>query len=463
MKRIWIPVLLIWLTIGTGLAGERAAGIDLKLLNELENSVELTGSLVFARNALADTDAAKLVSNRDLLLAVDDHFAIRLDGQQITDQQSTGRCWMFSGLNILRPVAAENLNMKDIQLSHSYLFFYDKLEKANLFLEEVIATRDQPMENRRVEWIFNHIVQDGGYWTGMVDLVNKYGVVPREVMPETYSSSHSRTLNNTLTMLLKKYALKIRGATDMAAIESIKIAALKDVYRILVVNFGLPPRSFKWRYKDATGNLTEYQDWSPVRFYRDVIGEPLKDYVTLMSIPNRAFGKLYQIDLDKPMADRPTITFPNIPLETLKHLTLTMLQDETPVWFACDVGSEFLRDEGLLAADIRDLESLYGMPFSMTREELFETNSVGPTHAMVLTGVDLVNGKPVKWLVENSWGSRSGKSGYLHMTDTWFDKYVMVIIAKKEYVPADILAILEQEPIVLPPWDPMFQPLKTAN
>lgn len=462
MKRL-IPALLICLAMGNATADERPTGLDPTLLNELESSVELTGPLAFARNALAETDAASLVTDRDKLTSMDEYFSIQLDGQPITDQKSTGRCWMFSGLNILRPIAANHLNMKDLELSHAYLFFYDKLEKANLFLEEVIATRGRPMDDRRVEWIFNHVVQDGGYWSGMVDLVNKYGVVPKDVMPETYSSSHSRTLNHTLTVRLKMAAMEIRTAPDMDTIQAVKLTALKDVYRILAINFGKPPRTFTWRFRDKDKNVTQFRQWTPVEFYRDAIGEPLDEYVTLMSIPNRAFGKLYQIDLDKPMADRTTITFPNIPLDTLKHLALTMLQDETPVWFACDVGSEFLRDEGLLAADIRDLESLYGIPFTMNRTELFETNSVGPTHAMVFTGVDFIDGQPSKWLVENSWSASAGKNGYLHMTDDWFNRYVMVIIAKKKYLPADILAILEQEPVVLPPWDPMFHAVTISD
>lgn len=462
MRRFVLFLALSALTV-SGFTADRETGITPDMLQELQASVDMSDSMVFARNALAETDAAKLVADQQKLLQLDENFTIKLDSQVITNQESTGRCWMFAGLNILRPIAAKKLNMKDIKLSHSYLFFYDKLEKANLFLEEVIATREKPMGDRYVEWVFNHIVPDGGYWSGMVDLIGKYGIVPKDVMPETYASSHSRTLNRTLNALLKRYALQIRGTEDLEQAVQLKEDALEDVYKILVLNFGQPPAEFKWRYQDKDGNLTEYQTWTPVAFYRDVIGEPLEDYITCMSIPDRAFGKLYRIQLDKPMADQPALTFPNIPLDQLKQIALDILKADTPVWFGCDVGSESLRSEGLLAADIFNMKALYGMNFDMTREELFTTYSVAPTHAMVFTGVDMSGEQPVKWLVENSWSAGSGKDGYFHMTDDWFDRYVMVIVARKDFVPADVLEILNQDPVILPPWDPMYRAVTLAD
>ena len=437
----------------------RPTGLTPEILNELSQSVKMDNHLTFARNALADTDAAKLTLNRDLINSMDDNFSHRIKDMSITNQERTGRCWMFAGLNILRPIAAEKLGIKDIKFSQNFFFFYDKLEKANMFLEAVMKTRSLPMDNRYMEFLMNHTAPDGGYWVGLAELVKKYGVVPRDVMPETYASSHSGTINRTLDLILKEYALEIRAEKDVERQSALKVQALKDVYRVLVVNFGIPPKTFQWRYKDKDKKLTAYKTYTPVQFYNEAIGAPLDDYMTLASVPTRDFGQLYQIDLDKSVYDRPNLTFANVDIDVLRQMALKSVLADTPVWFGCDVGKESSSKNGIMAPGIYDLSSLYGIDFKLNRKQMFETYSDTPTHAMVFTGVDMNGEQPTKWLVENSWGKKFGHDGFYYMADKWFDYYIQIVVVKKEFVPKDVLKIFKQRATLLPPWDPMYKVL----
>ena len=456
MKRIVAvgPVLLIALVLPA--TAQQETGITPRILQELEGSFESDEHFRSVQNALAQFDGNKIASNWEKMISIDDHFSNRLKDQKITDQKSSGRCWMFSSLNTLRPVAVKKLNCKEFEFSQNYLFFYDKLEKANMFLEAVIKLRDRPVSDRTVEFLLRAPVQDGGNWLGFIELVKKYGVVPKDITPETYSSSNSGTVNHVLGLKLKQYAMKLRDSKNAGHLDGLKVQALKDVYKILGMNFGIPPRKFKWRYETKNDSLTEFTTYTPREFYREVVDQVLDDYCPFYSIPTLPFGKKYEIDLDKAVYDRPNMYFVNVPLETLKELAKKALLDNQPVWFGCDVGQESMGDNGLMAPEIRDYSALYGMDFDLSRKELFETYSSIPTHNMVFTGIDIVDGKIQKWLVENSWGEKAGKKGYSSMTDAWFDKYVQVLAVHKKYVPKDVLALFDTKADILPPWDPMF-------
>ncbi|HTY37188.1 MAG TPA: C1 family peptidase, partial [Bacteroidota bacterium] len=375
----------------------------------------------------------------------------------------SGRCWMFSALNILRPVATKTLLCGDIEFSQNYLFFYDKLEKANLFLESIIRLKDKPYTDRYMEFLLRQPVQDGGNWLGFIELVKKYGVVPKEVMPETFSSSNSGTVNLVLGMRLRQYAIKLRNESKPEKIAELKMQALKDVYKILAMNFGLPPTTFSWRYEGEDKKVGTAKTYTPQQFYREVVNYALDDYYALYSIPTLPFDKKYEIDLDKAVFDRPNMNFVNCSLDSIKSYARKCLLANEPVWFGCDVGQETNSELGLMIPDMYDFSSLYGMDFSMSRKELFETYCSTPNHNMVFTGVDIVDDKPVKWLVENSWGEKAGKKGYLSMTDSWFDKYVQVIVVHKKYIPARTLALFDSKADLLPPWDPMFKMLEMAE
>ena len=458
--RFAMVLLAVALTVAPAVAKKpRPTGLTPEMLKELSQSLKMDSHLTFARNALADNDAAKLTLNRDLINSIDDNFSHRIKDMSITNQEHSGRCWMFAGLNILRPIAAKKLGIKDIEFSENYLFFYDKLEKANMFLEAVMKTRSLPMDNRYMEFLMNHTTPDGGYWVNLAELAKKYGIVPKDVMPETYASSHSGTINRTLDFKLKEYALKIRAEKDVNKQAALKIQALKDVYRILAINFGVPPTSFRWRYKDKDKKLTAYKTYTPSQFYNEAIGAPLDDYMTLESVPTKEFGKLYQIDLDKSVYDRPNLTFANVDIDVLRQVALKSVLADTPVWFGCDVGKESSSKNGIMAPGIYDMASLYGMDFKLTRKQMFETYTDAPTHAMVFTGVDMNGEQPAKWLVENSWGKEFGHDGFYYMADKWFDYYIQVVVVKKEFVPKDVLKIFKQRATLLPPWDPMYKVL----
>ncbi len=461
MKRFLVFLslsLFLFSTLNATSKEKSGTGISPTLLQEIEGSFRMERTDRLVSNILAEMEDGKVTVDREKLLSLDPYFSFKLERHAITNQQSTGRCWMFAGLNILRDRAAKTLGMKDIEFSQSYLFFYDKLEKANLFLEGVIKYRTKPLEDRYVEFLFREPVGDGGQWVGVAELVKKYGLVPGDVMPDTFNASHSRGIGRAINLKLKEYALKIRNPkTSAADLPKIKSAALKDVYKILVLNLGMPPKSFQWRYEDKDGKLTVSKKYTPLEFAKEAIGDTLDDYYVFYSIPTRPFGKLYTIDMDKAVADRPSMVFLNLPIETLKEMAAKSVKDKEPVWFGADVGQDGLGDKGLWMPEAHNLESLYGMPFKLSRKELFETNSTLPTHAMVFVGLDEQNGKIGKWLVENSWGTKAGKDGYYTITDDWFDLFIQAVVINKKYVSPEVLKLFSTEPTVIPPWDPMYK------
>jgi bleomycin hydrolase len=459
MTKYFLPVFGLRVVLAVAAVAQQGTGISPSMLQTLRSSCLPDARLRAAQNALAQFDGDKLTTDWQKSSAVDPYFSNRLKDQKITDQKSTGRCWMFSALNTMRPAAAARLGTGEFEFSQNFLFFYDKLEKANLFLEAIIKLRDRPYTDRTMEFLLRQPVQDGGNWLGFIELVKKYGVVPKDIMPETFSSSNSRSVNRVLALKLKQYAVRIRAEQDTVRVASMRLDALKDVYRILAMNFGIPPESFRWRHETPDKKLTGYRTYTPLEFYREAVGAVLDDYFALYSIPTLAYNRKYEIDLDKAVYDRPNMYFINCPLETIKSLAMAVLVDNQPVWFGCDVGQETEKESGLMMPGIFDYASLYGMDFTLSRKELFETYSSTPNHNMVFTGVDIMDGKPRKWLVENSWSEKPGKKGYFTMTDDWFDNYVQVIVVNKKYIPEKILEILKTPAEVLPPWDPMFDGL----
>ena len=459
MKRKLACLLLAWAAVASAqeAAKEPTGGITVALLEEIQNSLTADVHSRFALNALAQMDAKKIAPDWNRMRAVDTHFSHTLPPQKITDQKASGRCWIFAGLNILRPVAAKKLNMDDFEFSENYLFFYDKLEKANLFLEAIRRTRERPLNDRMVEFLFRNPIDDGGQWTSLVELIRKYGVVPLDVMPETYSSVNTATFNHTLSMKLREKALAIRRSAADADTAAIKLQALKEVYRILALNLGLPPKTFSWRSEDRKKKLGAFKTYTPLEFYQETTAADLDNYFALYSIANRPYDRLFQIELDKTMYDRPNLTFVNTSIDTLKLLARASILDNEPVWFGCDMTQDVFRDSGLMMPGIYDYAAIYGLDFTLSRADMFESYAISANHAMLLCGVDIVDGQVRKWLVENSWGEQIGKKGYLHMLDEWFGHFVLMIIVHKNFIPPRLLALYQTEPEVLPPWDPMYR------
>lgn len=447
-----LPVLLAAAPLG-------AQALTADRLAQLETACPQDGSFRALRNALAQNDGRKLAEDWSRITSVDAHFTKRIADEPVANQMASGRCWMFSALNMFRRTCASKLGCENVELSQNYLFFYDKLEKANLFLDSIARTRGVPLTDRRVEFLLGSPVQEGGNWQGFVDLVKKYGVVPKEVMPETFSSSNSAAMNQVLHLRLKVAGVRIRAAKDPAEVEALKLSAMKDVYRILAMHLGVPPAKFGWRYVAKDKQLTPLKSWTPRDFYKEAIGADLDSFVALYSIPTLPYQKKYEIDLDRALLDGPDMTFVNCPLDVLKDAAKQCVLSDRLVWFGADVSQDMQREEGLLMPGVRDYASLYGMDFAMDRRECFESRRSVPGHNMVFTGVDIADGKPVKWLVENSWGDKGGKKGYYTMVDGWFDTFVQVVVVPKSMVPKAVLDVFGTQAEVLPPWDPMMSAL----
>jgi bleomycin hydrolase len=317
MKKVLVMFLCTVTSCITAI-GQTTRHITPAVLEALEQSCPRDGQMKAAHHVLAQVDGNKISQDWETTIGVDQYFSLRLRDQKITDQKGTGRCWMFSGLNILRPIVSHTLGVPEIELSQAFLFFYEKLEKANLFLDVVIQTKDKPYTDRTVEYLFKQNVQDGQNWLGFIELVGKYGVVPKDVMPETFSSSNSGHVNKVLSMRLKRAAMDIRQQSSPENLSQLKLQALKDVYKILALNFGVPPKSFDWRYETKEKKLLTLNTYSPRQFYTEFAGHVLEDYYPFYSIPTLAFNKKYEIDLDRTVSDQPNLFFVNVTLDTMK-------------------------------------------------------------------------------------------------------------------------------------------------
>jgi bleomycin hydrolase len=416
-------------------------------------------------NAVTNNEIQKLALNREHLGWVDHHFAVKIETEGITDQKSSGRCWLFTGLNVLRPKVIQKYELKSFEFSENYCFFWDQLEKANLFLEGIIETRDREIDDRKVEWLFKHPISDGGVWNMVVALVEKYGLVPKEAMPESQHSENTRMMNRLLRRKLREDGLILRRMHEqkkkVEALRGEKTEMLGEIYRMLCIHLGVPPKAFTWRYEDADGNVSEAKRFTPLEFYREIVGLNLQEYVMMMDDPTRDYYRLYEIEYDRNMVDQPNWTYVNLPAKELKAFAKASILDGEAMYFSCDVGKQLNRDEGVLSLENYDYESIYGVKFGMPKKDRILTFESGSSHGMALVGVDTsTTGEPVKWLLENSWGSESGHDGYLTMTDAWFDEYMFRLVVHKRFVSPEALAVLEQKPIMLEPWDPMYLPFE---
>lgn len=440
-------------------------GIDMDMLNRLKSSYTADASTKAIRNALHGTDIDRLAVNADNRNNFDDNFSHKVHSRGITDQESSGRCWLFTGLNVLRAQMMAKNDMEKIELSQNYNFFFDQLEKANLFLQGIIDTASKPMDDKMVTWLFQHPLSDGGQYTGLSDNIMKYGVVPKSVMGETLSSASTSKMNRIISLKLREDGLELRKmakeGAKTAQLQARKEEMLGTVYRILALTLGEPPVQFTWTHKNSKGDIVSRKDYTPLSFYQEFLGNDLKNnYVMLMNDPSREYYKLYEIDFDRHTYDGENWTYVNLPVEEIKEMAIKSIKDSTMMYFSCDVGKFFDRERGLLDPDNYDYESLFGTTFGMDKADRIRTYASASSHAMTLMAVDLdSDGKPVKWMVENSWGP-GANDGHLIMTDRWFDEYMFRLVVDKKYLNENVFEILKQKPIALPAWDPMFLPEK---
>ncbi len=442
-------------------AQKTTGGITEKMLRDIES--KQTPADRALSNAIASNNIDNLAKNRRQA-PMSTYFSIETPKQSITDQKQSGRCWMFSGFNVLRSDYARTCKndslRKDyagIELSQDFLFFYDQLEKSNLFLQGVIDTSDKPMENERVRFFFQSPIGDGGTFCGVADLAEKYGLVPAEVCTETYSAENTSKMRALLKSKLRQMGLQLRNAGSKAKAEKLKPAMLAEVYHMLVMTLGEPIKTFSYTFRNKDGKALNTKQFTPKTFYDEVVGRPLNDsFIMVMNDPRRPYHKTYEVEYDRHTYDGHNWKYLNLPMEDIEQLAIAQLRDGRKLYSSYDVGKQFDRKRGYLALDNYDYTSLFG-DFTMNKAERIATFDSGSTHAMTLTAVDLdADGKPLKWKVENSWGSDHGQKGCLIMTAEWFREYMFRLVVDKQYVPENILREAEQKPIMVMPEDPLF-------
>ena len=431
-------------------------------LREFEEAFRSDPRNKLALNAATVNPLDKIVQNRESVIASDHTFSHLIEGLPITNQKKSGRCWMFAGLNLFRLEAAKKLKVEEFELSQSYHMFWDKLEKANYFLENVIEIVDEPVGSRLFMHLMASPIPDGGQWDMFVNLVRKYGVVPKKVMPETESSSTTKAMNEVLTAKLREYAAELRKMHEEGSphkdLRARKAEMLTVIYRILAIHMGEPPATFNWQWRDKDKEFQRDGVITPHEFFEKYVGFDVDAMVCLINCPTRdkPFNKLYTVEYLGNVVGGDIIRYLNVDMDVFKKAAVDMIADGKAVWFGCDVGKMIDRDAGILNTDLYDYELFYNTQFKADKAERVDYGHSVMTHAMVLTGVDLdEDNRPVKWRVENSWGEKVGDKGYFVMSDRWFEEYTYELAVDKKYLPKELWEVLETEPIRLPPWDPM--------
>lgn len=389
-------------------------------------------------------------------------FSLKLDQGEITNQQRSGRCWMFASLNTMRFRIMKKLNLDTFELSENYTLFYDKLEKANYFLESILETMDEPTSSRLMAWLLSGPLSDGGQWDMICGLIDKYGVVPKAAYPETYNSASTGEMTSVMTEKLREFACILRkekaAGADAATLGTMKEKMMQTIYNILCTCLGVPPTSVDLEVRDKDGNFISDYGLTPQEFFKKYVDMDLKDFVSVINAPtaDKPYYHSYTIQYLGSVKEGRPIKHVNLPIEELKKAAIAQMQDGYPVWFGCDVGKNSVREQGLMSMSVYNKEDLLDTTFTMTKAERLDYGQSLMTHAMVFQGVNLdENGKPNRWRVENSWGKDAGKDGYYVMTDDWFDEYMYQIVVDIKYLSEEAKKAYAEDPIVLAPWDPM--------
>ena len=415
-----------------------------------------------AMNAVTNNGLLKSAKSARAVQADTHMFSVSLKQGEITSQKQSGRCWMFAGLNVIRSRIMRERGMKNFELSQAYLFFYDKLEKSNYFLENILENLDEPTSGRLMAFLVQAPLGDGGQWDMLRGLIHKYGLAPKTAYPETVHSSSSREMNSCLTEKLREDACILRrkhaAGADEAELRAAKAAMMEEIYRFLCICLGKPPKTFDFEYRDKDENFHRDCDLTPKTFMEKYVTMNLDDYVSLINAPtaDKPYGRSYTVKCLGSVKEAGPVRYLNLPIEELKRAAIAQMQDGEPVWFGCDVGKSSSREGGILDVDLYGLEELLDTKFTMTKAERLDYGHSLMTHAMVFQGVNLDEaGRPNRWRVENSWGKDPGKDGYYVMTDKWFNEYMYQVVVNKKYLTPEQLAAFEAEPIELEPWDPM--------
>ena len=463
MKKEMIYGLAVALCM-TATVNAQTGGISPKMLGEIQKQNKMTSAENALANAIAANSIDNLAQNRNNAAELDTYFSVETPKQTITDQKSSGRCWMFSGMNVLRANFAKRTDSLRVEFSQAYLFFYDQLEKANLFLQGVIDTGKKPIDDQRVQFFFKNPINDGGTFCGVADLTEKYGLVPKQVMPESYSSDNTSKMARLISSRLREDGLKLRKMVaegkKAAEIEKAKTEMLATVYRMLALTIGEPPTQFTYAHRNKDGKAVgEPKTYTPQEFFKEVVGDKLNGtFIMVMNDPRRPYYKTYEVELDRHTYDGHNWKYLNLPMDDIEQMAIASLKDGRKLYSSYDVGKMLDHKRGYGDTENFDYGALMGTTFGMNKAERISTFDSGSTHAMTLTAVDLdANGKAKKWKVENSWGASWGQQGCMIMSDRWFREYMFRLVVDKKYVSEELLKLNEQKPVMVTPEDPLFQ------
>jgi bleomycin hydrolase len=441
--------------------GSDAGALTTEALDALSSGFAANPVYRMAQNAVTQITVDDVALNRGVVTNVDHTFSTVLDEWSVTNQKQSGRCWMFAGLNLLRVSAMKKMNTKEFEFSQNYTMFWDKLERANYFYEGIIETADRDVDDRLVAFLMEGPLGDGGQWNMFVNLVNKHGLVPKAFMPETESSSNTRKMNTILRSKLREGAKELRemhaAGEGVEALRATKQEYMKVIHRILSIHLGTPPERFVWQWKDREGAFHRTEEVTPQEFAAQFVDLPLDDYVCIVHDPRPSspYGRTFTVQYLGNIVGGERVKYLNVDIALMKEITQRTLEGGDPVWFGCDVGKQMQRTSGIWDKDLFEYGAIYDTTFGLDKASRLEYHETQMTHAMLFTGVDVVDGAPRRWRVENSWGDANGQKGYYTMNDSWYDEYMFEISARKDSLPAALQAALDQEPIVLPAWDPM--------
>ena len=466
MKKQLSLVIAIAIVVIPAIAQNKAqGGIDADMMRQITKNSTVKHNKGLS-NAMASNSIDDLAWNYRNNSISDTHFSIETPKQSIHNQRQSGRCWMYSSFNVLRAnFARRHADTLRVEFSHDYLFFYDQLEKANLMLQGVIDCADKPMDDVRVQFFFKNPINDGGTFCGAADLAEKYGLVPVEVQPEIFTAERTSRMGQLLSSKLREYGLELRQMVSQKkstqAIKQRKTEMLTTIYDMLSLALGEPIKEFTYAFRDKDGKqVSEPRTYTPLEFYRETIGAPINGtFIMAMNDPRREYYKTYEVEYDRHTYDGHNWVYVNLPMEDIAEMAIASLRDSTKLYSSYDVGKQLNRNTGYLALDNFDYATLFGTTFPMNKAERISTFDSGSSHAMTLCAVDLdAAGKPTKWKVENSWGGDSGHSGYIIMTNDWFNAYAFRLVVDKKYVSERILKAAQTKPVMVMPEDPLFTP-----
>lgn len=436
--------------------------ITAQQLTKFEQQFDANPANAVAMNAAVQNGIVKSAISYEAFRRERHEFSVNIKQGEITNQKASGRCWMFAALNVMRFEVMQKLNLETFEFSQSYPLFFDKLEKSNYFLENILDTLDEPTGGRLVSFLLTDPMGDGGQWDMFCGLVEKYGVVPKDAMRESVSSSATREMDYYLTLKLREFACTLRTAHEqgetLEQLRGRKEQMLAEIYQILCISLGKPPKEFCFETRDKDGNFIRDAKITPQEFFAKYVGWNLDDYVSLINAPtaDKPFGKTYSVKYLGSVKEGRAVRYLNLPIEQLKAAAIAQMQDGAPVWFGCDVGKCSIRENGIMDLNVIRADQLFGVSFPMDKAQRLDYGHSLMTHAMVFLGVNLdEQGRPNRWRVENSWGKEPGKDGYYVMSDDWFTEYTYQVVVHKKYLSQEALEQLKAEPILLEPWDPM--------